>query len=127
MTKQEKVHQLRNDHSVHYNCAQSILIPFAEECGISEETANRMGANFGGGMRVGATCGAITGSLMALGGMGFGEEESKQLLQRFRERHGCLDCVGLLRQAHEKGEDRKAHCDQMIDECLAMVEELSGK
>ena len=127
MTKQEKVYQLRNDHTVHYNCAQSILIPFAEECGISEETANRMGTNFGGGMRVGAACGAITGSLMALGGMGLGEAEARELIRRFREKHGCINCVDLLRQAHERGEDRKTHCDRLIGECLATVEELSKK
>ena len=59
--------------------------------------------------------------------MGLGEAETRELIRRFREKHGCINCVDLLRQAHERGEDRKVHCDQMIDECLAMVEELSKK
>ena len=49
MTKQEKLEALRADTSVHYNCCQSVLIPFCRECGISEETAYRLGSQFGGG------------------------------------------------------------------------------
>lgn len=127
MTRQEKVNALRNDPAVHYNCAQSVLIPFAAECGISEETARRMAANFGSGMRMGSVCGAVTGALMALGAMGYGEEESKRLLQAFRERNGSVDCADLLRTAHEQGIERKPHCDRMVRECVALVVELTGK
>ena len=31
MTKLEKMKALRNDPAVHYNCCQSVLMPFAEE------------------------------------------------------------------------------------------------
>ena len=67
MTKQEKLEALRADTSVHYNCCQSVLIPFCRECGISEETAYRLGSQFGGGMKMGSVCGAVTGALMVLG------------------------------------------------------------
>ena len=67
MTKQEHVNALRADETVHYNCCQSVLIPFAQECGLSHEAANALGSNFGAGMRRGATCGAVTGALMVLG------------------------------------------------------------
>lgn len=126
MTKQEKAKALRSDQKVHYNCAQSVLIPFADECGVSEETAGCLGANFGSGMRMGSVCGAVTGALMALGAMGCGEEESRKLLREFREKNGCLDCVDLLRQAHERGEERKCHCDRMVADCVALVEKLTG-
>ena len=66
MTKKERAAQLRNDPNVHYNCAQSVLMPFAEELGLTPEQANAISAHFGSGMRVGATCGAATGALMAL-------------------------------------------------------------
>jgi len=127
LTKQEKVAALRADASVHYNCAQTVLIPYAEECGISEETAYKLGANFGGGMRMGSVCGAVTGALMALGAMGYGEEESRNLLRAFREKHGSVNCAELLRGAHERGIERRAHCDQMIDECVDLLESITGK
>ena len=127
MTKQEKVYALRNDTAVHYNCAQSVLIPYAGECGVSEETACRFGANFGRGMRMGSVCGAVTGALMVLGAMGYGEEESRRLLREFREKNGGVNCAELLRQASERGEERKTHCDRMIDECVALLNEIIGK
>ena len=58
---------LRRDWTRHYNCAQSVLIPFAEAGGLDEETAFRLAANFGGGMKRASVCGAITGGLMVLG------------------------------------------------------------
>ena len=70
MTHMEKAKALRADTAVHYNCAQSVIIPFAAEMGITEEQANAMGAHFGSGMRHGSTCGAVTGALMALGMIG---------------------------------------------------------
>lgn len=63
----EKAKELRAIVSPHYNCAQAIVIPFAEKAGITPDIAWKMAANFGGGMRRAAACGAITGGLMVLG------------------------------------------------------------
>lgn len=127
MTKWEQVLALRADTTVHYNCAQSVLIPYARECGLSEETACNLGSHFGGGMRMGSVCGAATGALMVLGAMGYSEEESNRLLRKFREKNGSVNCAELLRGAHERGEERKAHCDRMIEECIAFLEETIGR
>lgn len=127
MTKQEKVLALRSTPGVHYNCAQSILMPFAEECGISEETACRLGAHFGSGMRMGSVCGAVTGALMVLGMMGFGEDVSRELLRRFREENGAMDCAPLLKAAVQRGEPRPHHCDRMVAWCVRFLEEQNGK
>ena len=103
MTKQEKLEALRADTSVHYNCCQSVLIPFCRECGISEETAYRLGSQFGGGMKMGSVCGAVTGALMVLGMTGAGEERAKQFKDAFRAENGALDCAKLLALGREKG------------------------
>ena len=58
MTAKEKATQF---HEKGYNCAQSVLVPFADVLGIAEETLFKMGANFGAGMRTGSVCGAVTG------------------------------------------------------------------
>jgi C_GCAxxG_C_C family probable redox protein len=50
------------------NCAQSVLISFAEDLKFSKELALKMAAGFGGGMgKQQETCGAVTGAIMVLG------------------------------------------------------------
>ena len=124
MTKQEKLEALRADTSVHYNCCQSVLIPFCRECGISEETAYRLGSQFGGGMKMGSVCGAVTGALMVLGMTGAGEERAKQFKDAFRAENGALDCAELLKCAKEHGEEKKEHCDRMVFLAVELVEEM---
>ena len=124
MTKQEHVFDLRADTTVHYNCCQSVLIPFAQECGLSPETANALGSNFGAGMRRGATCGAITGALMVLGMTGKDSAAAKALTDAFKEKNGCLECAQLLSEAAKRGEARKPHCDRMVEEAVELLEKL---
>ena len=127
MNHLEHAAALRADTSTHYNCAQSVLIPFAREAGLREEQARALAENFGSGMRHGSTCGAVTGALMALGALGYGEEKTKELLRAFREREGDLACAKLLAIGREKGQDRKAHCDSMVLAAVGLVEELTRK
>lgn len=124
----EHARRLRGAQDRHYNCCQSVLVPFAREMGLSEEQAYALGAHFGSGMRHGSTCGAVTGALMALGMMGCGEEQARALLQGFRQKNGCTDCAHLLAAAKEKGEEKKPHCDRMVYECVqALLELTAGK
>ena len=118
MTKKEKLHALRNDPSVHYNCAQSMLIPFAGETGITQEQANALALNFGGGMGCGSTCGALTGTLMAMGGLGLPQEKREEIIAKFRAEHGCLDCDGLLQGIERRTPEQKKRCDAIIDGCM---------
>lgn len=124
MDKMEHAKQLRDITDKHYNCAQSVLVPFAEEMGISQEQAYNLSAHFGSGMRHGSTCGALSGALMVLGAMGYGEQEAQTLLRAFREKNGCTDCAHLLAQAKERGEEKKPHCDRLVCECVQALLEL---
>ena len=49
-----------------FNCSQSVFTAFATEMGMDEQTALRLGTNFGGGARKGEMCGAVSGALMVL-------------------------------------------------------------
>lgn len=122
----EKARALRDAADRHYNCAQSVLIPFAEDAGLDEETACRLAANFGSGMKRASVCGAITGGLMALGL--FGAEEPAvvgEYHRRLRAAHdGLFDCADLLRVNQQRGGQKKPHCDEMVYECVTLVEEL---
>lgn len=122
----ERAKELRGITTPHYNCAQSVLLPFAEDLGLTEEMAFNLGFNFGGGMKIASTCGAFTGGLMVLGLYGVNDPKIiAAYARRIRDNHqGYLDCADLLRINKEQGGEKKAHCDQMVYENIAIVEEL---
>lgn len=124
MDRMEHVQALRANTAVHYNCCQSVLVPFAKEMGLSEEQAFALGAHFGAGMRQGATCGTLTGALMVLGALGYDAPQSVQLLRAFKEKHGSTDCAVLLKESHDRGEVKKDHCDGLVFEVTAALEQL---
>ena len=122
----KKAEELRAIKEPHYNCAQAVFIPFAEEMGISEQAANGISANFGSGMKMAATCGAIAGGLMVLGLFGVDSSQTiGEYYRRLKERHqGKLNCSDLLAINKEQGGQKKPHCDSMVYECVDLVEEL---
>ena len=122
----DRAKELRASTSIHYNCAQSVLIPFAADAGLSEEDAFRMAANFGGGMLMGGTCGAFTGGMMALGVWGVDDKPVVQeLIRTMKANHdGTLDCAKLLAKNAELGNPRKPHCDAMVYEAVELVEKI---
>ena len=67
----------------HLHCSQSVLAAFSEECGITDETAFRLGSCFGSGMRRGNVCGACAGALMVLC-LRYGEAHAVDLEGRLR-------------------------------------------
>jgi C_GCAxxG_C_C family probable redox protein len=73
-----------------YACSQAILTAYCGLFNIDQHTALKLAAGFGGGMRSGKTCGAVTGAFMVLG-LKFGNE----------------NC--------EKAEGRKNVCDAVVE------------
>ncbi len=125
----EKAMELRNEVPMCNNCAQTIMRVYAEELGLDENTAAALGSNFGGGMKCGSTCGAITAGLMVLGAKGI---ESPMVLNEFRKRiadnhEGMTDCADLLRANAAKGGEKKPHCDGMIKEAITLIDELTER
>ena len=127
MTKHEDMVALRNDPEVHYNCAQAVLIPFAEDLGMTREQAGAISAHFGGGMGCGSVCGAVTGALMAMGGLGISEDERLELLKNIREKYGSYLCCELTKDLEKGTPERKAKCDGLVADCLHYVCQLTGK
>ena len=91
------------------NCAQAVLGAYAEELGLSRETAMMLASPFGGGMgRMREVCGAVSGMLM-VAGLKYGyadvkDREAKkrtyrmvqELAGKFREENGSIVCRELL-------------------------------
>ena len=107
-SKMERKERALRCFADHLHCSQSILAAFSEECGISEETAFRLGSCFGSGMRRGNVCGACTGALMVLG-LKYGETHAGDqegrlrtnrlndlMMDRFSEANGSCICNELL-------------------------------
>ena len=118
--------ELRGITERHYNCAQTVLCAFADRMGMTEEEAFKLGSHYGAGMKMGATCGAITSGLMILGMAGRDDPAAaKEYVDGFRARHdNVLDCADLLRINAEKGGKRKPHCDAMVYEAVAALNEM---
>lgn len=125
MTKYEDMVALRNHPEIHYNCAQSVVIPFAEDMGITREQAYALSAHFGGGMGCGSVCGAVTGALMAMGGLDVPEEKRLELLEKIQQEYGSYNCCELTKGLERGTPERKAKCDALVAGCLNYVCELT--
>jgi C_GCAxxG_C_C family probable redox protein len=92
-----------------YTCAQSILASFARRYDVPQDLAFRIGEPFGAGTScTGDMCGSVTGAIMVLG-LQYGSTQSNdagarsntyqrvhELIQRFQEIHGSIQCTDLL-------------------------------
>ena len=109
-----------------FNCCQSVVSVFAEDAGYDESACLKGATFFRGGMQMGSVCGALTGSLMALGLAGISEADAANtLFRRFRERHdGMINCRDLLAASAARGEVKLEHCNGLICECVGLVEEI---
>jgi len=117
---------LRARTDIKYNCCQAMVLPFAEEFGLPAEEIRRMTANIGGGLRMGATCGAVCGGVMVLGLFGIQDPAVvKEYYAAVRERIGDdLNCAELLRKNEERGGEKKPFCDALIADCMRLTEEF---
>lgn len=89
-----RARDLRASTTIHYNCGQSVILPFAGDMGLTEEQAMGICANFGGGLKRASACGAITAGIIVLGVFGI---EPAEYYQALRANHdGMLDCADLL-------------------------------
>jgi C_GCAxxG_C_C family probable redox protein len=82
-------------------CSQAVFAAFSPDFGLEKETALKIGACFGSGMRKGEVCGACTGALMVLG-LKYGQskeksnEACKRFLDEFAKENGSYICNELL-------------------------------
>ena len=117
-----RARDLRASTTIHYNCGQSVILPFAGDMGLTEEQAMGICANFGGGLKRASACGANTAGIIVLGVFGI---EPAEYYQALRANHdGMLDCADLLRRNKELGREKKPHCDGLVFECVSLVERI---
>ena len=110
-----------------YTCSQAVFLAFAEDYGLSTQTALALASSFSGGVaRTGEMCGAVSGMLMVLGlkhpidpTNPMSKQQNFQCVQEamasFRMSQGAIRCDELLRL-------RKGGCTA----CVACAAKLSA-
>ena len=131
--------------SRNFHCSQAILATYAEECGLSEDLALRLGGCFGSGMRKGEVCGACTGALMVLGAL-YGQcdetdlesrelcnKVNEEMMERFAEKNGSYICNEILGCDISTDEGRayarannlfKDLCPKMVEAAAEILEDM---
>ena len=142
MTHEEKALSILANE---FNCAQAVLGAFASDFNIDEELALKLATEFGGGVRCGQLCGAVSGAMMVLG-LKYGNcrsgdkdeitkanDISVEFNQRFYDRNNSIVCKELLGYDFSIPEHRKIIreqnimmriCPKMVVDAVEIVEQL---
>ena len=104
-------------HKKGYNCAQAVIAACSDLTGLDEKTALAISAGFGGGLRSGEVCGAISGAVMAVG-MAYpftdgSDAEAKQKIAELAKQcvAAAAEKYGKVRCAELKG---NIDCNEII-------------
>ena len=109
MTIEQKAALAKTNFEEGYNCAQAVLLAFADEAGLNKTQAARLSSTFGGGMgRLREVCGAVSAMFMVEGLInGYDDPKAKEekaaaysrvrtLAEEFREKNHSIICRELL-------------------------------
>lgn len=126
-------------------CSQAVLATYGEQFGLAREQALKLSSGFAGGMRLGETCGAVTGAFMVLG-LKHAKPNCDKLdgrtdvyaalldfVARFEQRNNVIVCKDLLgcdistpegvQKATEEGRFRTI-CPRLVRDAAEILEEM---
>ena len=126
-------------------CSQAVLVVYGESLGLSKKMAMQIAAGFAGGMRLGETCGAVTGAFMVIG-LRYASEACDtvagraniyarviEFANKFQKLNGSITCRTLLgydisnpegmKQAHERNLF-KTTCVKMVQDAVVILDEM---
>ena len=132
-----------------YNCAQSVVIAFADDLNFDKKVALSTAVGFGGGMgRLQETCGAVTGAFMVLGMSNSKKymdnldlknatyQMIRQFDTKFKSIHSTTNCKALIQcdlsseEGHTFAVEHKLFeqvCEKCITDAVTIVEDLIAK
>lgn len=141
-TTLEKLQNAEIDHNKGLNCAQSVVKQFCPEEPQKLELALKISSGFGGGMKTGSVCGALSGGIMALG-LTLGSQNPafkknveapvKELIRRFieiMEHSNCQNIIGYNVNIPEQRElaisqgIMQRQCSLAINTAIEIVDEI---
>lgn len=125
------------------NCAQALMLAFADLTGVPESTLKAVALPMGAGMgRLRLTCGAVSGAAMTLGLLYPEKSKSEmytlvqEFARRFKEKNGSVVCGELLTGAHIKADTspvpeertaeyyKKRPCPDLIYDAAAILQDM---
>lgn len=121
-----------------YNCAQAVFTTFSEEYGLSKELAHRAAGGFGGGVRSGEICGAVSGAVLVIG-LRYGKDKQTcnsktvEFITAFRKKNKTVVCRDILdvdistEEGMNSAKDKglfKTTCVDMVADAVNILEEL---
>ena len=128
-----------------FNCAQAVLGAYCEDEGLDIETAMKLTTGFGGGVRCGEICGAVSGAVMVIGlkhGV-YGEKVLEQnvrcramsfeFIKAFKEANSSVLCRELLGvdirvpEDHSNEQAKASHqkiCPKLVASAVRMLESM---
>ena len=128
------------------NCAQSVVVAFADDLDFDKNTVSNIVVGFGGGMgKLQETCGAVTGAFMVLGMYNSAKYQDNMALKnatyqmirlvdaKFKSTHQTTNCRSLLQcdlnseEGHAYAVENKLFekiCEKCIADAVCIVEEL---
>ncbi len=124
MNREEKAVSLKHSG---FNCAQAVLLAYADELSLDEQTLAKLGASFGIGMgTLDATCGALCAAQMILGLKKFEGRpvipNAKELFSEFKSLCGSTHCGEL------KGKDTGVvlcPCDDCVRNAVKSLKKIT--
>jgi C_GCAxxG_C_C family probable redox protein len=137
MSKEETITKAQSLFDEGYACSQSILLAFAKQFNLNENTAKLISSTFGGGMgRLRQKCGAVTGGFMVLG-LAYGNtdpkdmdtklaayEKVRELNQQIEKIYGTSSCAELLAKYAAKTDITKREHHKNI--CRKVITDVAG-
>ena len=109
------------------NCAQAVLISFADDLKLDKKTAENLTSGLGAGMgRLHKTCGAVNGSFMVIGmhnSINIADTQTRadntnlkiqQLESAFAKKFGSSDCGPIINTDLKTEEGRKYFADNNL-------------
>lgn len=121
-----------------FNCSQAIFSTYAQDLGIPRDKALKIASGFGGGMRIGGTCGAVTGAFMVLG-LKFAKGKDKpydkiiEFAEKFCKGNKSTDCQTLIgcdirtEKGMKKATEQRLFrtiCSPLVKDAAEILEEM---
>ena len=140
MTRRERCLRAKEIHEKGLNCGQSVLLAFTDMTGFTEEQSMALASGFGGGLRCGGICGAVSAPVLILGvscpdpsDRPHTTKLTKEFESRFAERFHRLDCRELLPaqdlEPSELAQELAAgdHCGLLIVTAAGILSDMLGE
>jgi len=102
-----------------FNCAQSVLSVFCEKYGLDADIALKASSGFGGGLRLGEVCGAVSGAALVIG-LKYGQHIKGDKETKINCDSKILEFMNLFR-----AENKSVVCREILGYDLSIAEEYS--